>query len=232
MDPTKSITDSMEDKKKLLTQIDNHIEYITEHKTDNDTFSFYDTSTTSYDTSATSVIVKYDNILDNIDDYIEKINNIRSSMYNKQNNLSILKNIVDPENVELTSITDTSKEIKADISQTKNSAFILYTINKEEVLALLLYLKNTIDKHPAKDTNITINNTIINTEFLIKQGYFDDDDKDYVGRAMELTELSNNTVNTLDELNKELLSMYNIAVSELYDRIDSILANLLVKNIL
>ena len=64
------------------------------------------------------------------------------------------------------------------------------------------------------------------------QGYFDDDDKDYVGRSMKLIELSNNTINILDELNKELLSMYDTTVGDLYDRIDSILANLLVKNIL
>ena len=225
MDITKSITNDVNDKDKLLAQIDNYIEYVTENKIDTDTFNFYDTQ---YKSS----LVKYKKILDTINDHLQKINDIRSSIYNKQDNLSIFRNIVDPENASVEEIRNTSKEIKADISQMKNSLFIIYTLNKEEVLALLLQLKNIIDNYSVKGDNVNTSNIVIDTNFLVGQGYFDDDDKDYVGRSMKLIELSNNTINILDELNKELLSMYDTTVGDLYDRIDSILANLLVKNIL
>lgn len=225
MDINKSITDNVNDKNKLLTQIDNYIEYVTDNKIDTDTFNFYDTQDTSS-------LVKYKKILDTTNDHLQKINDVRSSIYNKQDNLSIFRNIVDPENASVEEIKNTSKEIKADISQMKNSLFIIYTLNKEEVLTLLLQLKNIINNYSVKDNNINTSNIIIDTNFLVGQGYFDDDDKDYIGRSMKLTELSNNTINILDELNKELLSMYDTTVGDLYDRIDSILANLLVKNIL
>lgn len=225
MDITKSITNDVNDKDKLLAQIDNYIEYVTENKIDTDTFNFYDTQ-------YPSILVKYKKILDTTNDHLQKINDIRSSIYNKQDNLSIFINIVDPENASVEEIRNTSKEIKADISQMKNSLFIIYTLNKEEVLALLLQLKNIIDNYSVKGDNGNTSNIVIDTNFLVGQGYFDDDDKDYVGRSMKLIELSNNTINILDELNKELLSMYDTTVGDLYDRIDSILANLLVKNIL
>ena len=225
MDITKSITNDVNDKDKLLAQIDNYIEYVTENKIDTDTFNFYDTD-------CASILVKYKKILDTTNDHLQKINDIRSSIYNKQDNLSIFRNIVDPENASVEEIRNTSKEIKADISQMKNSLFRIYTLNKEEVLALLLQLKNIIDNYSVKGDNVNTSNIVIDTNFLVGQGYFDDDDKDYVGRSMKLIELSNNTINILDELNKELLSMYDTTVGDLYDRIDSILANLLVKNIL
>lgn len=225
MDITKSITNDVNDKDKLLAQIDNYIEYVTENKIDTDTFNFYDTQNPS-------ILVKYKKILDTTNDHLQKINDIRGSIYNKQDNLSIFINIVDPENASVEEIRNTSKEIKADISQMKNSLFIIYTLNKEEVLALLLQLKNIIDNYSVKGDNVNTSNIVIDTNFLVGQGYFDDDDKDYVGRSMKLIELSNNTINILDELNKELLSMYDTTVGDLYDRIDSILANLLVKNIL
>lgn len=225
MDTTKSITNDVSDKDKLLTQIDNYIEYVTENKIDTDTFNFYDTDDTSS-------LVKYKKILDTTNDHLHKVDDIRNSIYNKQDNLSIFRNIVGPENAAVEEIKNTSKEIKADISQMKNSLFIIYTLNKEEVLALLLQLKNIINNYSIKDNNINTSNIVIDTNFLVGHGYFDDDDKDYVGRSIQLVELSNNTINILDELNKELLSMYNTTIRDLYDRIDSILANLLVKNIL